>query len=132
MTKKDLQNQDQQKVHKRNFIDQMTIAAMQSSRRGFLSGIGKVGIVLFGGGLALESTPAFAATHTTKAVATTPDVGCPECWGDCSCTSSVCIACTSPCTCVCLSGCGGCTPAFQRAHLLWILGYIPNCTCTSC
>lgn len=131
MTKKDLQNQDQQTVQNRNFIDQMTMAAMQSSRRGFLSGISKVGIVLLGGGLALESTPAFAATNT-KTVATTPDAGCPECWGVCSCSSSSCIACSQACTCTCIYGCGGCNPVYQRAHMLWILGYIPNCTCTSC
>jgi hypothetical protein len=112
--------------------DRVTRILMQHSRRGFLGWCGKIGIALVGGTIGLNISPSFAS-GTTGPAATTPDLGCSECTGACDpCTSSCCCPCSTRCVCACLAGCYECIPQFFKAHLLWILGYIPNCTCPGC
>lgn len=102
----------------------LSIAIRHFSRRGIFGWVGKAGLVATGAGAlvtyGLGATPASA-------------LGCPECWGPCSaCSSTCCCPCSTACTCACSGGCDTCNPTFARAHLLWILGYIPNCTCANC
>lgn len=133
------ENQGKQAKQNRYFIDRVAEVAMRSSRRGFLGWVGKAGIAFLGGSAALEASTAFAATGGTVA-GETPNLGCPECWGPCNCYVSSCIACNTQCSCNGPCGIprkGGESKEAPdasnfRAHLLWIFGYIPNCTCPSC
>jgi hypothetical protein len=125
---------DQSYEKQLNLPDRLTRKLMLRSRRGFLGWLGKIGIVLVGGGAVdLNLRPAFAVGTTGSPSSVTPDLGCPECTGPCSpCGSSCCCPCNTGCSCTCLAGCYECTPEFFQPHLLWILGYIPNCTCPAC
>ncbi len=98
------------------------LAMRQYSRRGALAFLGKVGLVtvVAASGLNVTAQPAAA-------------LGCDECWGPCNaCSSTCCCPCGRSCSCTCTGGCYACTPTYIQAHMLWILGYIPNCTCPAC
>lgn len=99
------------------------IAMSQVSRRGALKGLGALGLTVV------------LATISLNATAQEADaVGCSECWGPCSGCSSSCTSpdCGDTCTCFCNGTCYMCNPTYAQAHLLYILGYIPNCTCPAC
>lgn len=103
-------------------LERFTRAAMRRySRRGVFGLLGKAGLaaVIVTAGLNTQATTAEA-------------LGCDECWGACSgCQSGCCCPCNTLCNCTC-SPCYTCTPQWFQAHMLWILGYIPNCTCPGC
>src|SRR5437763_15781475 len=98
----------------------------QMSRRGVLGWFAQRGLLLASaGGLA---SLGLAATPPQQAEA----AGCPECWGDCHPCVSCCARCSVSCCHYCTYGCFGCLPVYARSHLMWILGYIPNCTWVAC
>lgn len=123
---------------RRRLNDRLIEGLMRQSRRGFLGGLSRLGLLLVGTLLGLELEwlqPASAAVALAYAQpgAVTPDLGCPECTGICDpCFSACCCPCDTGCVCTCLAGCAACIPVAFRSHLLWILGYIPNCVCEAC
>jgi hypothetical protein len=101
------------------------------SRRGLFGLGGKLGLSALGAAALMKVGVAGPAVETAEAL------GCPECYGRCDCILSDCTpsggsACDVTCACYCQRGCFGCIPVYFRAHMLWILGYIPNCTCPGC
>lgn len=105
----------------------LSMAMRQLSRRGAFGWLGKAGLAVAGAGALAGS--GLGATTASAA----PAAGCPECWGACDpCTSACCCPCNTKCNCNCTGGCFTCNPTWIQAHLLWILGYIPNCTCPAC
>ncbi len=120
-----------------NVPDTITGAAMrQLSRKGALGWFGKAGLGLAGAIAGFSLAPsgsmvALASTHPAHAPDVHPNIGCPECKGVCSPCSSSCVACGTSCKCFCTQGCFACGD-YRQAHLMWVLGYIPNCQCESC
>jgi hypothetical protein len=89
--------------------------------------LGRFGLVMAG------SSVRAGAAFATNPVTTAEAAGCSECWGVCNPCSSACITnCHHKCNCNCTGGCFACNPTWIQAHMLYILGYIPNCTCPAC
>jgi hypothetical protein len=99
------------------------LAMRQVSRRGALKSLGAIGLTVVLAGVSLNAQAQEADA-----------VGCHECTGPCSGCSSSCHSpdCSDSCVCECNGTCYMCNPTYARAHLLYILGFIPNCTCESC
>ena len=100
-----------------SFVDQITEKTMvQHTRRGFLYGLGKAGLMLITVGTGLDM-----ATGSVRACPP-GQCGCPyPCTGVCSATYSDCITGGRACTIVCPCGC--CLPAKCEAHGYWLLEY---------
>ncbi len=102
------------------------------SRRGLFKWAGKLGLSAVGAAVLVNSGIASPAVQDAEAL------GCPECRSHCDPCITDChplgggSACAVDCVCYCPTGCYGCIPIYFQAHLLWILGYIPNCTCPGC
>jgi hypothetical protein len=101
------------------------------SRRGLFHWAGKLGLSAVGAGVLAKVGIASPAVQDAQAL------GCPECTSHCDPCITDCHptnggACDVDCVCYCPNGCYNCIPIYFKAHLLWILGYIPNCTCVGC